>query len=330
MKKDKSKVSSISNDSSLVDILKNVTGNPLIIPGNSEDNVTKNFISTGNILLDYQISSGGGIPENKVTEVVGPFASAKTFLCSSIAKNGINGNTLTREKYKIAWFEGEGSTSKSELKIFGWTEEDLEQIFWIPIESVEKLKRQLYKMLDAIQEKKIKDKFIIIADSLGNLGSEKEIDSALGENDAADMTRAKAVKSLFRLIPKKAEIAETPIIIINHIYKSQSFIPMTIVGGGQGATLGPHHIIELSKSKLKKGDKQIGIEVNSKILKSRTTKADTKISIPLTYEKGMEYYGGLDDFCKENKIDMDFGNLDSVKSKLQEYFSLNERIIDGD
>lgn len=325
----------------LLSILKKVTGNEFAILGNEDGNVTKDYISTGNLLLDYQITGKGGLPNNKITQFVGPFASFKTFICGMIALNALKGNTTSKKKYNVIWCEAEGATSKDNLIKLGFDEEILENFIWLPIESVEDLNSQVYNLLESKQRgvkkdkgssklTKIEEDFIIVIDSLGMLGSRKEIQSALSDDGKVDMTRAKAITSFFRLMTKKCELAEVPIFIINHIYKTQDLFSQTIVGGGEKATLGPRYIIEFSKSKLKKSDKIIGANIISKILKSTNTKYGTKVTIPVEFKTGLEYESGLDDFLfKELKI-TEKPNLEGIKSILIKYFELSNILEETD
>jgi hypothetical protein len=61
-------------------------------------------------------------------------------------------------------------------------------------------------------------KIFIALDSLGMLATTKEIDDAISGNTAADMTRAKSIRSLFRIITSDLTGLGIPFIFTNHTY----------------------------------------------------------------------------------------------------------------
>jgi len=63
------------------------------------------------------------------------------------------------------------------------------------------------------------DKVIIVIDSIGNLASKKELDDAINEKSVADMSRAKALKGLFRMCTPYLTMKSIPMLAINHTYK---------------------------------------------------------------------------------------------------------------
>lgn len=106
---------------------------------------------------------------------------------------------------------------------------DIDRVIHIPIEDVEQLKFDCSKRLQEIQEG---DHVIIFIDSLGTLASKKEIDDALSEKSVADMTRAKAIRSFFRIITPHLSTKKIPCIAVNHTYQEMALYPKTVVGGG--------------------------------------------------------------------------------------------------
>lgn len=93
---------------------------------------------------------------------------------------------------------------------------DQSRVFHTPIMNVEQLKFDLMNQLQNIERK---DKVIIVIDSIGNLASKKEVDDALKESDKADMTRAKQLKSLFRMATPYLATLDIPMIAVNHTYQ---------------------------------------------------------------------------------------------------------------
>ena len=106
---------------------------------------------------------------------------------------------------------------------------DPERVLHVPIEHIEQLKFDCTKQLE---ELKRGDHVIILIDSVGNLASKKEIEDALAEKSVADMTRAKALKSLFRIVTPYLTTRDIPMVVINHTYDEMGLYPKKIMSGG--------------------------------------------------------------------------------------------------
>jgi hypothetical protein len=108
---------------------------------------------------------------------------------------------------------------------------DPQRVLHIPIEHVEQLKFDIVKRLEEIKRG---DKIFIMVDSLGNLASKKEVEDAENEKSVADMSRAKAIRSLLRIITPHLTMKDLPCIVINHVYNEISGGPYvkTVIPGG--------------------------------------------------------------------------------------------------
>lgn len=106
---------------------------------------------------------------------------------------------------------------------------DRNRVLHTPISSVEQLRHDISVQLEQIERK---DKVIIIIDSIGNLASKKETQDALEGKDSADMTRAKVIKSLYRIITPVLKIKDIPLISICHVYQTMELYSKAIISGG--------------------------------------------------------------------------------------------------
>lgn len=106
---------------------------------------------------------------------------------------------------------------------------DPERVLHVPIMNIEELK---FDVIQQLQQIKKGDKVIIFIDSVGNLASKKEVEDAINEKSVADMTRAKQLKSLWRMVTPYLTIHDIPCIVINHTYQDISLFPKDIVSGG--------------------------------------------------------------------------------------------------
>jgi len=117
------------------------------------------------------------------------------------------------------YYDSEFGSPPSYLERFGL---DLTRIVHTPIGTVENLKHDLTVQLVKLKENEgSNDKVLIFVDSIGNLASKKEVTDALEGSEKADMTRAKQLKSLFRIISLDLNILDIPFLCINHTYTDQ-------------------------------------------------------------------------------------------------------------
>ncbi len=126
----------------------------------------------------------------------------------------------------ILFYDSEFGTPESYFSSFGVP---LESVVHTPITDIEQLK---FDIMQQLQEIKRGDKVMIIIDSVGNLASKKEVEDALKQNSAADMSRAKQLKSLFRMVTPHLTIKDIPMVVVNHIYMTQEMYSKPVVSGG--------------------------------------------------------------------------------------------------
>ena len=88
---------------------------------------------------------------------------------------------------------------------------DTSRVIHIPIEHIEMLKFDVVKRLEEIKRG---DKVFLLVDSLGALSSKKEVEDALDEKSVTDMTRAKAIRSLLRIITPHLTMKDIPCIVV--------------------------------------------------------------------------------------------------------------------
>ena len=106
---------------------------------------------------------------------------------------------------------------------------DPNRVVHIPVEHVEQLKFDFSKKLDAIEKG---ERVFFLVDSIGQISSKKEVDDAHDEKSVADMSRAKAIRSLFRLTTIRLMKKNLPCFMVNHVYQELALYPKTIIPGG--------------------------------------------------------------------------------------------------
>lgn len=193
----------------------------------------------------------------------------------------------------ILFYDSEFGTPESYFTSFGIP---LESIVHTPITDVEQLK---FDVMQQLQEIKREDKLMIIIDSIGNLASKKEVDDALKGSSAADMTRAKQLKSLFRMVTPHLTLKDIPMVVVNHIYMEQSMFPKAIVSGGTGSYYSSSDIWIIGRQQ-DKDDKELkGYHFIINVEKSRYVKEKSKIPITVNFDSGINKWSGLLDLAIE-------------------------------
>lgn len=132
-------------------------------------------------------------------------------------------------KYKDAiclFYDSEFGITSAYLKSMGV---DPERVIHTPVQSVEQLKIDMTNQLEAIERG---EKVIVFIDSIGNLASKKETEDALNEKTVADMSRAKALKSLFRIVTPYFSLKDIPCIAINHTMQTLEMFSKEVMTGG--------------------------------------------------------------------------------------------------
>jgi RecA/RadA recombinase len=263
----------------------------------------KTFITTGVYLLDAALSGrllGGGIATNRITAFAGESGSGKSFLCYSCAKQA------QKLGYSIIYIDTEQAIDLEDLGKFG-IDNSLDKFRLIRSNKVEDVNITLTKLVDELKDQKMAGyelpKLMIILDSLGQMASNKEKEDLLKGDIKQDMTKAKALGSMFRSINTDLGFLEVPLLVANHTYLTMDLFPQEKLRGGNGLLYSASVIGFMSKSKLKTGEEddmdlgQSGISVLFKTAKNRLAKPK-KIRFDISFVHGMNPYTGLDAFCR--------------------------------
>jgi len=167
---------------------------------------------------------------------------------------------------------------------------DTSRVLHTPITDVEELKFDLISQLENLDRG---DKVIIVIDSIGNLASKKEMEDTLNEKSVADMSRAKALKGLFRMATPYLAMKNIPLLAVNHTYKEIGLFPKDIVSGGTGIYYSANNIWILGRQQDKKGTEIQGYHFVINVEKSRYVKEKSKIPITVSWEGGVQTWSGL-------------------------------------
>ena len=277
---------------SLLDKLKkNSTIKDSAILSKSKFFTEKDMIPTAVPMINVALSGrlDGGITPG-LTMWAGPSKHFKTAFSLLMAKSYM-------DKYPEAvllFYDSEFGTPVKYFETFGI---DMNRVLHTPLTDIEQLKFDVMKQLQEIERG---DKLMIILDSIGNLASKKEVEDALNEKSVADMSRAKQVKSLFRMITPHLTLKDIPMVVVNHTYKEIGMFPKDIVGGGTGSYYSADNIYILGRQQDKDGTEIVGYHFIINVEKSRYVKEKSKIPISVSFDGGISKYSGLLDLALES------------------------------
>ena len=252
---------------------------------------TKDLIQTSVPALNVALSGklDGGLTPG-LTIFAGPSKHFKTAFAMMLVKSFL-------DKYDdgiVLFYDSEFGAPQSYFENFGI---DTGKVVHTPITDIEQLKHDIMKQINELERK---DRVMIVVDSVGNLASKKEVDDALDGKSVADMTRAKQMKSLFRMITPHLTIKDIPMVVVNHTYMEIGMFPKAIVSGGTGIYYSADNIFIIGRQQEKQGTEVVGYNFIINVEKSRYVREKSKIPIEVTFEGGISKWSGLLDIALES------------------------------
>ena len=276
----------------------------------------KDMIPTSVPIINVALSGrlDGGLTPG-LTMWAGPSKHFKTAFSLLMAKSYL-------DKYPDAallFYDSEFGTPQSYFDTFNI---DTDRVLHTPLTDIEQLKSDIMQQLSNVTRG---DHLIILVDSIGNLASKKEVDDALEGKTVADMTRTKAVKSLFRMVTPHLNLKDIPMVVVNHTYKEIGMFPKDIVGGGTGSYYSADNIFILGRQQEKEGTEVVGYNFIINVEKSRYVKEKSKIPVSVSFTGGISRWSGLLDLALESgnvikpsngwysKVDLETGEVEEKK-----------------
>jgi RecA/RadA recombinase len=302
-------------------IKKNSTIKDTAILANSKFFTKKDMIPTSvpaiNIALSGRLD-GGLVPG--LTMWAGPSKHFKTAFSLLMAKSYL-------DKYPDAallFYDSEFGTPQAYFDSFGI---DTERVIHTPITDLEELKFDIMNQLQGVERG---DHLIIVIDSIGNLASKKEVEDAIDQKSVGDMTRAKGMKSLWRMVTPHLNLKDIPCVVVNHTYMEIGMFPKAIVGGGTGAYYSADNIFIIGRQQEKEGTEVIGYNFIINVEKSRYVREKSKIPVTVYHDGGISRWSGLLDIALESghvikpsngwysKVDKDSGEIEDKKYRVKD------------
>lgn len=244
----------------------------------------KDMVPTDVPMVNVALSGSvnGGVTPG-LTVLAGPSKHFKTSFALLMAGAYLN----AKPDAVMLFYDSEFGSPQSYFEQFGI---DTDRVLHTPIANVEELK---FDMINQLEQLDREDDVIVVIDSIGNLASKKELEDALNEKGVADMSRAKALKGLFRMSTPYLAMKNIPMIAINHTYKEIGLFPRDIVSGGTGIYYSADNIWIIGRRQEKQGTEVVGYDFVINVEKSRYVKEKSKIPIGVSWEGGVQKYSGL-------------------------------------
>jgi RecA/RadA recombinase len=280
----------------------------------------KDMIPTSVPIINVALSGklDGGLTPG-LTMWAGPSKHFKTAFSLLMAKSYLD----KYEDAALLFYDSEFGTPQSYFDSFGI---DTERVLHTPLTDIEQLKFDIMQQLTKLDRG---DKLIIIIDSIGNLASKKEVEDALAEKSVADMSRAKQVKSLFRMVTPHLNLKDIPMIVVNHTYMEIGMFPKAIVGGGTGSMYSADNVFIIGRQQEKEGTEVVGYNFIINVEKSRYVREKSKIPVTVRHDGGISKWSGLLDIALDSghvvkptngwysKVDAD-GVIEDKKYRIKE------------
>ena len=307
--------------STLDKIKKNSSVKESAILSKSKFFTNKDMITTSVPIINVALSGklDGGLTPG-LTMWAGPSKHFKTAFSLLMAKSYL-------DKYKDAallFYDSEFGTPQSYFDSFGI---DTNRVLHTPLTDIEQLKHDVMQQLTQLERG---DKLIIVIDSIGNLASKKEVDDAVEGKSVADMSRAKQVKSLFRMVTPHLNLKDIPMVVVNHTYMEIGMFPKAIVGGGTGSYYSADNIFIIGRQQEKEGTEVVGYNFIINVEKSRYVKEKSKIPVTVSFDGGISRWSGLLDIAIESghvikpsngwysKVDKETGEVEEKKYRIKD------------
>ena len=276
---------------SLIDKLKkNSTSKSTAVLSQSKVLNSREFVTTEVPAINIALSGSldGGLSSGVIT-IAGESRSFKTGIALILA-------AAYQKKYPesvILFYDSEFGSPDAYFKSAGV---DVNRVIHTPITNIEDLKFDMMQQLNGMERG---DKVFILVDSLGNLASKKEVEDALDGKSVADMTRAKQMKSFFRMVTPILTLKDLPMAVINHTYKEIALYPKDIVSGGTGGMYSSNIVWIIKRSQEKNADGLNGYTFKINIEKSRFVKEKSVIPVTIYFDDGIHRSSGLMDLAIE-------------------------------
>lgn len=308
-------------------MVKKIDDTAEIIAESAYSNIS-DFIPTGNYILNACMCGDlfGGIPAGRITTFYGPSSVGKSFLACSCSREA------QRKGYTVIYMDSEGSIDSKFVSRLGV---DASKLIIKQVQTISETAQFISNVCASLEKQEEEfgthQKVMFVLDSLGNLTSDKEKEDTMAGNNKVDLTKAKDVKAMFRVIATPIARMQCPMVVNNHSYASiGSYVPSQTMASGTGLTYNSSITLELSAAKLDDKDNEKaasqrqgadtttknGVLVTAKPVKSRFCRP-YKVKFQIPYFCKPNPYVGLEAFMNWENAGIVRGTIISEKDYLK-------------
>lgn len=253
-------------------------------PLNNNPDAFLDFFSTGIPQLDLCL--GGGYPQGRIIEVVGPEACGKTTLalhaCAQAQKHG-----------KVVFLDAEHSLSAEYAQAVGVDTDSL--LFGRPKDGEETLQLTWDSVKAGVA--------LVVIDSVAAMPTQEEMEGRCNSDALHDRLLSDGLKRICQHLGGKSE---TSLIVTNQIRDRHGLVfgtPERLTGG---RSLGYYSSIRLdlrvAATLVKRGSKEYGIRVRFKTAKSKVTNPFQTAEADLIFGEGFAFIHSLFDLGEQAGI----------------------------
>jgi len=249
------------------------------------------YLPTGNLALDYIISGKvdgtGGWPGGRICEVFGDPSTGKTVL---LEKAGGSIQRIDTGIFIVA--DTEDRWDEDYARVHGVDPERM--IRYVP-ETFEEFGIKTVELLEKFGSD---NKLLFVLDSLARINTEKELkDLDEGKIKLDQGLRARVIRAVATLLPKRLHDSEAIMLISNHTYEVPgAYVPTKRTGGGRAFPYYSSIRLELAKPqpiKLEGKDRPIGVSVHATVTKSSIQPPFGTCQLEMFWERGIPIGSGL-------------------------------------
>lgn len=278
------------------------------------------YLDTGSYAINRVLTGDihKGFPVGRISTIYGISQSGKTLIVTQTIINAIKQNKVD----VVYIFDSEGGILYDMFKK-NLTEDELEKIEHIPVNSVENCSVQMLTVYDTLI--KAKQEFLndpdnnddiralCVLDSYGALSADKLVtDAVKKEQMVQDMgLSAKLKNNLMRGLMMRVVQSNATLLVINHEYQDPSAMftsKVHMMGGGKGIEFASHVILQCEKLMIKSSDTEFltGLESENEntgffkgnklkffVVKNRLAKPAYTATVFVDFNYGIAKYDGL-------------------------------------
>lgn len=265
------------------------------------------WFSTGNYVVNKTLSGSymKGIPQGRVTALVGPSASGKSFLLCNIMREA------QKQGAFVVVVDSENALDDNFVSKIGVDPND--NYKYCEADTIPECTKIVSAFLNGYKAEYNKNdedapKVLIVVDSLNMLSTETEAENFEKGVTKGDMGQtSRQLKQMLKSFVRAIKHHNISIVVTGHVYANQNVLNgegVWIVSDAIKFSLS--QIALLTKLKLREGEgaKRLvtGVEIKVEGYKTRFTKPFQTVQIQVPYDTGMDPFNGLLDVAIETGI----------------------------